>query len=308
MDDGFDRIIGRLAATQHGIVTIHQAIRRGGSQPMIDQRRDSGRWERLAPGVFRIAGVADSWEQQLLTACRSGEGRAYASHRSAARLWELPVAEPVPVEVTVPFGRWHRLPGVVSHETVRPNHLDRTVRHGISVTTVVRTLIDLAAVTPVGRLEAALDDALRRELTDVASVQTRLEQLAARGRRGVRSLRALLAERDASTSASESVLETRFLRLLRERELPEPVPQFVIRTPAGRFIARTDFAYPDARLVIEVDSYLHHGGRRKFEDDLRRRTELVAAGWQVVHVTARQIQRGAPEICALIARTARRPA
>jgi very-short-patch-repair endonuclease len=186
--------------------------------------------------------------------------------------------------------------------------LDRTERHGIPVTTIVRTLVDLAAVTPIARLEAALDDTLRRELTDVASVQTRLEQLAARSRRGVRNLRALLAERDPSTSASESVLETRFMRVLRDRGLPTPVPQFVIRTTAGRFIARVDFAYPDAGLVIEVDSYLHHGGRRKFEDDLRRRTELVAAGWQVVHVTARQIQRGAPEICALIARTVRRPA
>lgn len=308
MDDGFDRVIGRLAATQYGIVTAHQAIRRGGTQLMIEQRCQYGRWERLAPGVYRIAGVADSWQQQLLTACRSGEGRAFASHRSAARLWELPVAEPVPVEVTVPFARWHRLPGVVSHETTRPNRLDRTERQRIPVTTIVRTLIDLAAVTPVARLEAALDEALRRELTDVASVQTRLEQLAARGRRGVRNLRALLAERDPSTSASESVLETRFLRVLRDRGLPAPVPQLVIRTTAGRFIARADFAYPEAALVIEVDSYLHHGGRRKFEDDLRRRTELVAAGWQVVHVTSRQIQRGAPEICELIARTVRRPA
>jgi very-short-patch-repair endonuclease len=162
-----------------------------------------------------------------------------------------------------------------------------------------RTLIDIAPLVGREALELALDDALRRGLTSLARMRWRLDEVGVRGRGGAARLRALVKERDPSLAPPESVLERRFLRFLRESQLPAPESQQVIRRD-GAFIGRVDFAYPSQRVVIEVDGYQHHSGRLRWEGDLLRRNRLEAAGWRVLNVTSTQLETRGAEVAEML--------
>jgi very-short-patch-repair endonuclease len=86
---------------------------------------------------------------------------------------------------------------------------------------------------------------------------------------------------------------------LQRAELPDLVLQHVIRDQAGEFVAQVDAAYPDQRIALEYDSYLHHGGRAKFVHDLARRNDVTALGWRVLHFTNNDLQSGGTTFCAL---------
>lgn len=70
----------------------------------------------------------------------------------------------------------------------------------------------------------------------------------------------------------------------------------------NKFIARPDFVYAQARLAIEAESYRYHAGKAAWEHDLARRNRLIGHGFDVVHVTARQIARRDPSVIELIRR------
>jgi very-short-patch-repair endonuclease len=95
-------------------------------------------------------------------------------------------------------------------------------------------------------------------------------------------------------------LETKFLQLLRRHRISLPVRQRVVRDESG-FVARVDFIYPEADLVIEVDSRRHHLGPQDWERDLRRRNRLTAAGKRVMHVTYARIKNDPEGLTAEIA-------
>lgn len=189
------------------------------------------------------------------------------------------------MELTVPGGRTAPSPDVLvyGNQLARP---DVITRDGIRATSIARTLLDLCATLSEPAAEAALDDALRRRITTVARLDEWINERAAHGRRGLRLFRRLLELRDTSAPL-ESPLETRFFRFLRKHGLPLPVPQFEIAT--GGSYARVDFAYPHARLAVEIDGYAYHSGRREWEHDLNRRNRLTLVGWRIIHVTARRL-------------------
>ena len=173
---------------------------------------------------------------------------------------------------------------MVVHRTTALDPVDVTVVDAIPVTTVTRTLIDLAAVITPDVLEEALDDALRRGLTSIPRLQWRLAELGGRGRAGARAIRAAIAARAGGDAIPASVFETRLFRVLSRSRLPLPVRQHRIRV-RGRVIAVPDFAYPDIRVAIEADGYGSHGGRARWAHDLARRNRVTAVGWRVIHVT-----------------------
>jgi hypothetical protein len=151
------------------------------------------------------------------------------------------------------------------------------------VTDPARTLLDLGAVVPEVLVEQALDDALVRGVVTVPRLRRRLAARGGSGRRGVGVLRMLLVDRDPAHVPPQSVLETRVARMLRWSGLPPPVRQFEVRVN-GQLVARPDFAWPDARVALEADGYVHHAGTRAWSRDLERRNALTALGWVLVHV------------------------
>jgi very-short-patch-repair endonuclease/predicted transcriptional regulator of viral defense system len=304
--EGVDATLGRWAAARYGLITRADAVRFGARRAMIRWRLANGRWEELYSGVYRLVGSPTTWRQQLLAACLSSGPDAAASHRAAGRLGRLAGVESKVLEITVPRRRRRVRKGIVIHEAVLLPSVDVTVVDAIPVTTVTRTLIDLGAVVSKDVLEEALDDALRRSLTSIRRLRWRLDALAKPGRPGIAAIRSLLDARQPGHVTPKSTLETRFARFVRRARLPAPARQHQIRDH-GRHLATVDFAYPQQKLAIEVDSYRWHSGRARWEHDLTRRNRITALGWLVIHVTKTDIEQRPEELARTIAAALDRP-
>jgi very-short-patch-repair endonuclease len=99
-------------------------------------------------------------------------------------------------------------------------------------------------------------------------------------------------------------METRLRQALRARGLPDPVPQFEVWV-GNEFIARVDFAYPEARIAVEYDSDEFHTGRNATRRDRSRRHALVAAGWLPIDVGPADLRRGAVAASAAVSEALR---
>jgi very-short-patch-repair endonuclease len=281
MDDLIDRITG-LAKQQHGLVRLEQL-------PTRDHRRvrhldDRGIVERVATGVYRLSGSPVSWVQSLQAGIWALGKGAVVSHASAARLHRFDRFEDSPaLEFTV--ARGHRERGVarlpvIVHSTTIPLNGDRRHVGGLPVTSPARTILDLArAGAPSHMLEAAIDSALRLRLTTVGHLVDRVERVKGPARRGVARLDELLV-----TSGGHSVLERRFLQLVRRSGLTMPQPQVVHRDD-GRHVARVDFLFPEQDLVVEVSGGRGHSTAPDRARDARRRNELQRMGRTVLEFT-----------------------
>lgn len=181
--------------------------------------------------------------------------------------------------------------------SLRPS--DVTVIAGVKVTTPTRTLIDLAAVVSTDRLEAALDDALRRGLTSLRKLEAALRSPGA-PRRGIATLARLLAGRSPGR-VPESALERRLAALLVRSGLPKPVAQYEVRE-GSRVVARVDLAYPGFKLALEADGYAFHADRSAWERDRLRDNDLVGLGWTVLRFTKEQMQSQPVRVVAQVRR------
>jgi hypothetical protein len=266
------------------LFTHEQALSAGYSVRQVQRRRETGRWEQMHPGVYRVAGSPASWEQRLFAACLAAGRGAVVSHRSAAHLWGLDQSRRPLVELSVPPGRQPRVDGVIVHRSGDLTPAVCTVRNGIAVTTPLRTILDLGAVQGPRAVERCLEVALGRQLVTLAGLRAILDSGARRGRQGAGILRRLLEVRSDGEDLAESVLEARMLGLCRDQGLPQPVCQHEVRS-GPRLVGRIDFAYPDDRVAIEVDGYEFHASLDAFHHDRARQNELVARGWTVLRFT-----------------------
>ena len=178
------------------------------------------------------------------------------------------------------------------HETNAVSQRDQTQIDRIPVTTIERTIFDLASVCSPFTVELAIDNALRRDLTTLDELGAMLRRVGKRGRKGTKLLRSLLAERDPLYAPTESERELMLLRLLREHGLPEPERQFSIHDDVGNFIARPDLVYRDLKIAMEYDSYQHHIGKRPQVRDNRRRNAMTGIGWAVLVATPEDVRYG----------------
>ena len=189
------------------------------------------------------------------------------------------------IDVSVPRrrsnGRRDGPPGITIHRPRTLEHRDGTLRWGIPVTTPTRTLLDLGSVLSPTQLERAFEEADRLDLLD----RSRLAHLctSTSGRRGTGTLRALLRARPLPLSETRSKLEQRFLRFCRARGLPIPA----VNVPLAGY--NVDCLWPEERVVVELDSWAHHGDRASFEADRRRDTRIQIAGHRIVRVTNQRI-------------------
>jgi very-short-patch-repair endonuclease len=210
----------------------------------------------------------------LLRVCGLAKAR---SHRAAGFPWDLDGIDMRKVEITVQVPRAPRSRLVRVHRTLELPSADRTTRHGIPVTSVPRTLVDLVGCVSDEVLEAALESALHRGLTHESVLRARIDR-----RPGTAVLREILDGRDGS-AALESRLEVKVWRLLVRSGLPIAVRQHPVEIDGRRY--RLDFAWPSFRVAVEADGFSAHGGRQAFHADRRRAAQLASAGWRVVPVT-----------------------
>jgi hypothetical protein len=251
---------------------------------------EAGRLLRPAPGVLVVAGAPETWRQRVAIAAASGGG--WASHRTAATLWGLDGFPPRQIEVLTLHGRRHKRTAWIVHETRTIRGVDLGEVDGTPCTSVVRTLLDLAAVAHPFLVGQALDHACRQWPGTLEAVDLRHLELARRGRRGSRLMRELLDERVGRGRHRGSGFETKALRLVRSMGLPEPVLQLEVRD--GDFLAFLDMAWPDIKWFVECDSLSNHFGKRAHEWDRARRRHLKRLGWDCAEVTYDQVTKDGP--------------
>jgi predicted transcriptional regulator of viral defense system len=272
--------IARLAARQHGVVSRVQAVDAGLSRSAIDRRLGAGRWSIVLPGIYRLEGAPSTGRQRAMAACLWGGPEAVVSHRTAGVLWGLDGVTGERIEISVPRSVSARSRRCRVHHVSVLTRVDRATIAGIPVTSVARTVVDLASTLDADDLERALEDALRRGVT----VQGMRRRLRGRGHAGTRVLRRLLEERDQGVAPLESELERRVWNCIVRSDLPRPVRQLSVRGAESRGY-RIDFAYPEDLVAIECDGWRAHGGRRAFARDRRRAGELASLGWRIVYAT-----------------------
>lgn len=296
-----DQRIAELAERQHCVFSYRQALAAGLTRDAVRYRLRSRRWKSVHRTVYRVNGAPLTFLGSTMGAVLAGGRAACASHETAAALWALDGCEqPATQHLSLGGGRDADIAGIKVH---RPRNLPRAdvTRLGvIPVTSPSRTLLDLAQHLPLDVLEIALDSAIRRELVDPSRLFGRVRRAAGPGRRGLPALIELLAER-CEGSATESALETRFSRLLREAGLPIPVRQHEIRRRDGVLVARVDFAYPADLVAIELDGYAYHHGRRRFDQDRTRQNRIADAGWLVLRFTDRDVRSRPSEVIRILA-------
>jgi very-short-patch-repair endonuclease len=280
--DTIDGRIAALAATQHGLVTRAQLLRAGVPPERVRWRV---RVRRLLPvyrGVYRVGPVVAPRAPELAAVLACGPGAAI-SHMSAAAMWSLSAAENARADVHVTQmqhgrGRWQR--GICLHRVRKLPRDEITAIDSVPVTTIARTILDVAGTASRSELERMI--ALAEREHDVARAV--LIALVDRypTRRGARTLRALLgAPEDAALTRSQA--EERLLRLLRRAQLPPP------QVNARVVGIEVDFFWRAERLIVEVDGFAFHSSRSTFESDRRRDTMLLARGYRVLRLTWRQI-------------------
>jgi very-short-patch-repair endonuclease len=267
----------------HGVAARFELLAAGEKSRAVQARIESGRYLRIYDGVYAI-GHADltvyGRRRAVVLACGR---RAVLSHRSAAGAWGLRPDGGTKWDVTVRRGSAVR-PAAPVRVFRYPTLTDDEVTDldGVPTTTVARTLLDLAAIVPAHHLRRAVERAEQVELFDLTAVN---RTLAAHPRQpGRRRLLDLIADmQDHGTTRTRSDVEAAFLQLCLDHGLPRPQ---VNRINNG---AERDFRFPDHRLIVEVDSYTFHRGRRAFTDDRARDREVLRRGHRTARFTAVEI-------------------
>jgi hypothetical protein len=270
-----------LAAENYGVFSFDQAINCGVSREVRRERVRSGRWERLHRGVYRVRGQPSSFEQRLVAAIGFNGPGTVASHRAAARLWDIPGFSAAPVEVTKPRGRSQRRSYGWLHGSMCLPATHVTDRSGVPVTTPARTVFDLAGIVHPKRAERALDSALNAGLVSLGQIERVFADLERRGRRGTVLMRELLEPRGDGYLAPASDLEALGRAVLREAELPDADSE-VNLGDARSWIGRVDLTYRASLVVLELDSRRHHEALLDRDSDRRRDNRLHATGWRVL--------------------------
>ena len=288
-----DEALADLAGRQWGVVSLAQLEALGLGPRGVQHRAESGRLRRIHRGVYAIGGAALPREGRHLAAVLACGPGAVLSHTSAAVHWALLTYDAPRPEVTAPASR-AGAPGIRLHRSHSLDARDATEHRGIPVTTVAKTLLDVAARARKSHLEHALGQALRNQLYDHGAILEVLERH--RGRRGVKALRTATADDPAFT---RSELERRFRALCRRAGLPQPLSNVVV-ADADLHPHEVDFFFPAHRLVVETDGWRDHGTRVAFERDRAKDAALVAAGCAVLRFTKRQIAEDPDTVAARV--------
>lgn len=259
-----ERELARIATRQHGVVTRQQLLDGGLSRHQISTRLRTGTLLREHPGVYRVGHRAPSVEARYLAAVFACGQDARLAGLAAAHVHELCRGRPPIPEVTAPTKR--DLAGVRTHRR-RADDEDTTTWRGIPVTSVARTLVDIAAVLGESELARACHEAGVRHRTTPGDVEEVLVRRPTSP--GARMLRRVLR---GEVRVTLSALERRFLGVLADAGLPLPETN---KVAGGR---RVDCRWRDARLTVELDGYRYHASRHAWEQDRRREREARAGG------------------------------
>jgi predicted transcriptional regulator of viral defense system/very-short-patch-repair endonuclease len=275
-----DARIAALARSQHGVLSRAQLSALGVGRGEIAYRIKLGRLHRVHPAVYAVGHPILSLKAKFMAATLAVGDGAVLSHRSAAELHGLLKSATATIDVSA-RRRCPVRPAITTHQTRTLKPQDMITVDGIAITTVARTLLDLADVAPQRRVERALDQAEILRVFDLAALDDTLAR--ANGRRGAALLRAAVEQHRRGPTLTRSELEEAFLVLVDEAEFDRPI----MNTMVCGF--EVDAYWPHHGLVVELDSFRYHRTRRIFESDRARDIALQTAGLRTARFTDRRI-------------------
>ena len=273
-----------MARPHHGVLSRRQLLAVGISPGLIQHRVATLRLVPLFPGVYSIGHTFLTLRGRHAAAVQAGGPCAALSHRSAAAHWGF-MSPPRRIEILRTSSPDHpnsKLTGgprgtsdrLIIHRSRVFNPNEYEIHRGIRVTTVARTLLDLAAVLSLRKLESALTEAERLGLVRLKD----LRAMASRGRgwTGVRKLRYLLDTWDPNVKSTKSDMEIDFARLCQDHGIPAPDLNRNFED------MEIDCVWPNEMLAVELDSHRFHSTPSAFERDLRKTRKLERLGYKVL--------------------------
>jgi very-short-patch-repair endonuclease len=295
-----ERAIARIGRRQDNVLSGEQLRDAGLGRGAIAHRVKAGAMQRLHIDVYLLGPAPPTQMARARAAVLACGADAVVSHRSAACLYGLlpEAAGLLPeaasdVDVTVAGRNLGRRRGIRRHRVKTLPPQDVTAMKGLRITTIARTICDLAATESARDTELAVQEALyRRVLTSQAANAVLAREPT---RRGAPVIRALLSD----TRLTRSEKERKMLRLIKQAQLPKPLTNVRIHG----YLA--DLYWPAHQLVVEFDGWDAHGHRLAFESNRKRDQILVAAGLRVLRVTDRQLEREPIAVVARIAQALR---
>jgi hypothetical protein len=275
--------IREVAERQHGVVARWQLLDRDIAPAVFRARCENGVFVPLFHGVFALGhrrlGREGRWMAAVL-ACGPG---AVLSHFSAGHHWSM-CGSRGPIEVLRQSGGFHPKGhrGVKLHQTRRLEPYEVTVERGVPVAAMERVLLDLAARTNAKRLERMFVQAYKREGFSWSRLGRIINRR--RGCKGVGRLRRIALEVDPEALETKSVPEIDLLALYRQADMPTPS----VNVLAEGYLV--DFLWVEQKVIVETDSWRHHGDPLAFEKDHQRDVDLIAAGYDVHRTTYKMLE------------------
>lgn len=275
-----DRVIAELADCSHGVVATRDLLAAGVSATAIKRRARDGRLTRLHRGVYAVGHAELPRQGRWMAAVLACGPEGVLGIHDAAALHDLRLSARSSIDVIVPGVRRRSTKAITVHR--HRLALDEiTILDGIPVTTVARTLLDLAGAIGSTAMRRAYERAEELRKLDCRQVDAVLGR--ANGHRGSGALRALLGYDPTPAINALSELERMFCDLVHEAGLPAPLTNVLVD---GYLV---DAYWPRARLVVELQGYEHHHRREAFERDHAKQADLKAAGFEVLVFTYRQV-------------------
>jgi Protein of unknown function (DUF559) len=293
--------VAEIATAQGGVVSLDQLGREGVSPKVAADRGRARSYHRIHRGVYAVGHRSVSRHTHLraaLLAC--GEG-ALISHGTAAAFHGLFDEWPHFIDVTVPVEAGRKIDGIRCRRCRYPEPEEVEVRSGIAVTTVARTLVDLAGIVRLPALRKVVGRAAVRRKLQVQAIDIAIYN--AKGRRGLKALELALVPyrtKEGKVPDVRSDFETLVLPQLLDMGLPRPGTNVWIHLDGERFLV--DFLWDRAQVIVETDGRETHETPTAFQDDRRRDQFLVAAGYRVLRVTWNQIHRESDAVLERISR------
>jgi very-short-patch-repair endonuclease len=265
------RAVAAVAGRQHGTIAHGQLLAAGLSRTTVERWVAEGRLIRLYPGVFAVGHASLTRDGHRMAQVLAAGPDSCLTDRSGASVHGLLVDRRAVVDIATPRGGARNRASFVAHRrTLRPDEMT-TVR-GIPVTTVERTLLDIAATGRPDDLTKALERAEELRLLDLRKLRRQIAR--SKGQRGVAKLRAAVdALEPEDPRKIRSKLERGVLRLIRQHGLPEPQVNLWL------FEWEVDLHWPELRIVIELDGWQAHRTKAARDRDYDRHLGLARYGY-----------------------------
>jgi hypothetical protein len=279
-------------ATHNGVVSRHVLVRIGFTHGAIRHLLAQGSLEHWLPGVFRSSSHPHTRAQTLTAVCLYSPAAIIGFTTAGQELGLRRMSDPR-IHVLMPHRVRLEIPGVSVHRCrqIDPVDITTTRADGVRLTSPPRTLLDAASIVERDELESAIEHALAERMCSIGTLLNTSVRLYHPRRPGAARFRDALRARPVWRQAARSDLEVRFRRAIEAHGLPEPLVNVPLELAPGE-VLEVDLAWPEVRVVGEVDHPFWHDGTLERHRDRKRDRRLAAHGWLPMRFDERDIELG----------------